>query len=183
MILFKNTRLRNAIILGIFCLCLLMMLLPGFYTAAKYGRHLESTPTGFTYYAWYVRDVFTTSFVETYGAYNYPNTAYMILTTLILAVTVACIVIFAIQVFVGKKLTLVGAVASFVSLVLFCIYTPIMNACCNLRAENSAYLEYWPSGLFYTVLSLLVLAVAYAVFGFVTEYLAARNAPSAGEVQ
>ena len=164
-----TTKSKNLILIILAAVIFVLLFIPGFYVQNLWVCDLNVTSTGYVFYGYTSSESNDeiVSFVNTYETFNDVEKTYLILTSLILASLIACIVLYAIQYVVkGKENWGLAAFAPILPLVLLCVYTPFMNACCKQTRNEMAYPEYEIFALFYVVLSLLVALVAVSVIGY-----------------
>ena len=146
-----------------------MLFIPGFYVQKLWVCDLNITPTGYVYYGYTASssDDEVVSFINTYETFNDVKDTYLILTTAILLSIITCIALYVVQYIVESKANwIVAAFAPIVPLILMCIYTPIMNICCEQKQNEMAYPEYEISVLFYMVLVLSISLLAVSVISY-----------------
>lgn len=166
-----TTKTKNLILIILATIILALLFIPGFYIQKLWVCDINVTPTGYVFYGYTASsaDDEIVSFINTYRTFNDVKDTYLILTTAILLSVIACIVLYIVQYVVkGKSNWIIAAFAPTIPLVLLCIYTPIMNICCEQKQNEMAYPEYEISVLFYIVLIILAGLVAMSVISYFT---------------
>jgi len=166
-----TTKTKNLILIILATVILALLFIPGFYIQKLWVCDYHVTPSGFVFYGYTASssNEEIVSFIDTYRTFNDVKDTYLILTTAILLSVIACIVLYIVQYVVkGKSNWIIAAFAPTIPLVLLCIYTPIMNICCEQKQNEMAYPEYEISVLFYIVLIILAGLVAMSVISYFT---------------
>ena len=164
-----TTKTKNLVLTIIASVIFALLFIPGFYLRKLWVCSWNTTSTGYKYYgyaasSWDDRSV---SFINTFKAFIDTKCIYHVLTTIILLSMLACIALYIVQMLVRNKANWsIAAFAPTVPTILLCIYTPIMNACCWQRQNETIYPEYEISTLFYITLILLIGLVAISVISY-----------------
>lgn len=164
-----TTKTKNLILIILATIIFALLFIPGFYVQQLMVRNLYITPghVFFDYTAVSSKEEIV-SFINTYETFNDGKDTYLILTTAILLSIVACIALYIVQYVVKSKSNwIIAAFAPILPLMLICIYTPIMNVCCEPKQNELIYYpEYEKSVLFYIVLVCLVSLLVVSISGY-----------------
>ena len=164
-----TTKTKNLILIILATIILALLFIPGFYIQNLWVCDLNVTPTGYVFYGYTASssNEEIVSFINTYETFNDVKDTYLILTTAILLSIIACIALYVVQYVVKSKANwIIAAFAPTIPLILLCIYTPIMNVCCEQKQNEMAYPEYEISVLFYIVLVILISLLAVSVISY-----------------
>ena len=164
-----TTKTKNLILIILATIIFALLFIPGFYVQKFWVCDINITPTGYVFYGYTASssDDEIVSFINTYETFNDVKDTYLILTTAILLSVIACVALYIVQYVVKSKANwIIAAFAPILPLILICIYTPIMNVCCEQKQNEMAYPEYEISVLFYIVLVILVSLLATSVIGY-----------------
>lgn len=164
-----TTKTKNLILIILATIIFALLFIPGFYIQKLWVCDINITPTGYIFYGYTSSssDEEIVSFINTYETFNDVKDTYLILTTAILLSILACIALYIVQYVVKSKANwIIAAFAPILPLILICIYTPIMNVCCEQKQNEMAYPEYEISVLFYIVLVCLISLLAVSVIGY-----------------
>ena len=164
-----TTKTKNLILIILATIIFALLFIPGFYVQKLWVCDINVTSTGYMFYGYTASSANEeiVSFINTYETFNDVKDTYLILTTAILLSIIACIALYVIQFVVKSKANWIAAAfAPIIPLILLCIYTPIMNVCCEQKQNEMAYPEYEISVLFYIVLVLLISLLAVSVISY-----------------
>ena len=164
-----RTKTKNLILIILATIIFALLFIPGFYVQKLWVCDINITQTGYVFYGYTASssDDKIVSFINTYETFNDVKDTYLILTTAILLSVIACVALYIVQYVVKSKANwIIAAFAPILPFILMCIYTPIMNICCEQKQNEMAYPEYEISVLFYIVLIISISLLAISVISY-----------------
>ena len=149
-------------------LTFVFLFVPGFYERSIWTYQYNTTSTGFSWYGYTSRAAWDTdvSFVNTYAHSPSAKGIYLVVTTLIIMLVVACIVLNILRYVLNKEWKIVSFIPALTA-VLLGVYTFILNGCNKVKLNGWHYFDYEVKAIFFVV---IILAVAAATVSLISYF-------------